>query len=876
MRGRERSRVADGVADRARRWRLLALVLAFSPVPRRAVADPCLDDGRRRTPPVRTAASTRTCCPTSCSARRTGRGCSAGSLDVVSLGNGGSITVAFTDNAIVDGPGPDFTRLRERVQLARARHLHRGRGRRGERRRRRTSSSFRTAQDLSGLAGRDAGLRQPRPNDIDPRDPRSVGRRQLRSRDHRARERALPPHHRSRRAPSTTSAITSRPRARASRASISTRSSPSTPQDTCAACCDADGNGSVKPNDVLLLLRAVSELPNAINLCGTAPCDGRACGDANDDRALDRRRRAALPPAGVGLPDAVRAVRHRCLRPSIARLRDGVAACRRSRVALAEPRDSDAARADEPPPRHDRGARRARARGRGARRERVRDRRADRRSAGRARDADATCSTRRVGVQVRRFGGLGDFSTVSIRGSSPGQVGVFFDGVALTRARSETVNLADLPLDQLGRVEVYRGVSPLALSSSALAGAINLVSREPDARAALLAARRRRLVRHAQGQRRGLGGARPALGVRVGDLPRQRGRLRVRGRQRHAAEPRRRHAHDAPQQRLQLRRDARQAALRARERRRGDRPHRALRESPGRAGHRRVPIRRRVAARSPQPQLRALRAAAPRRHAGRSQQHGLVRLRARALPRHPGRDRARQRRDQQPHLHRRARQPLHGASSGATRSKAGSTSAARSSRPRTRSPPSPTAPIRAASASISRPATPSASSPTACWCSRRSAGSTSGTTSAASPTRAGRSTLERAEQEPRSRDAAPRPPLRRARRTSRSRPTSAVAERAPNFTELFGNRGSILGNPDLEPEHGVNADFGFVAARDRLGPLGHAPARGGRLRERRRRPDRAGAELAADVDLSGTSTAPARSAPRSRPRPTSTSACASA
>ncbi len=85
-----------------------------------------------------------------------------------------------------------------------------------------------------------------------------------------------------------------------------------------------------------------------------------------------------------------------------------------------------------------------------------------------------------VGVSVRRFGGLGDFATVSIRGSTPGQVGVFFDGVALTRARSETVNLADLPLDQLGAVEVYRGVSPLALSASALAGAVNLVSRAPD------------------------------------------------------------------------------------------------------------------------------------------------------------------------------------------------------------------------------------------------------------------------------------------------------------------------------------------------------------------------------------------------------------
>ncbi|APR74923.1 Cell surface protein [Minicystis rosea] len=37
-----------------------------------------------------------------------GGGCCSGSLDVCSLGNGGSITLAFDGNAIVDGPGPDF------------------------------------------------------------------------------------------------------------------------------------------------------------------------------------------------------------------------------------------------------------------------------------------------------------------------------------------------------------------------------------------------------------------------------------------------------------------------------------------------------------------------------------------------------------------------------------------------------------------------------------------------------------------------------------------------------------------------------------------------------------------------------------------------
>jgi iron complex outermembrane receptor protein len=51
-----------------------------------------------------------------------------------------------------------------------------------------------------------------------------------------------------------------------------------------------------------------------------------------------------------------------------------------------------------------------------------------------------------VGVQVRRFGGLGAFSTLSVRGFSPGQVQIYFDGVPLTRADNETVNLGDLPI----------------------------------------------------------------------------------------------------------------------------------------------------------------------------------------------------------------------------------------------------------------------------------------------------------------------------------------------------------------------------------------------------------------------------------------------
>jgi iron complex outermembrane receptor protein len=84
-----------------------------------------------------------------------------------------------------------------------------------------------------------------------------------------------------------------------------------------------------------------------------------------------------------------------------------------------------------------------------------------------------------VGVQVRRFGGLGDFSTVSVRGFSPGQVQIYLDGVPLSRADNEVVNLSDLPLDAIDHIEVYRGMTPLVFAQSAPGGVVNVVTRRP-------------------------------------------------------------------------------------------------------------------------------------------------------------------------------------------------------------------------------------------------------------------------------------------------------------------------------------------------------------------------------------------------------------
>ena len=81
-----------------------------------------------------------------------------------------------------------------------------------------------------------------------------------------------------------------------------------------------------------------------------------------------------------------------------------------------------------------------------------------------------------AGVRILQYGGLGAFSTVSLRGAPPGQVAVYLDGVPITSAAHGVVNLADLPATAVERIEVYRGLTPLEMGPATPGGAINLVT----------------------------------------------------------------------------------------------------------------------------------------------------------------------------------------------------------------------------------------------------------------------------------------------------------------------------------------------------------------------------------------------------------------
>ena len=81
---------------------------------------------------------------------------------------------------------------------------------------------------------------------------------------------------------------------------------------------------------------------------------------------------------------------------------------------------------------------------------------------------------RSTGVSIRRYGGLGSFSTVSIRGSTAEQVLVFLDGVPLNHAVGGAVDFGRLPVSGVESVEVYRGAVPARYGGNSIGGVVHI------------------------------------------------------------------------------------------------------------------------------------------------------------------------------------------------------------------------------------------------------------------------------------------------------------------------------------------------------------------------------------------------------------------
>lgn len=84
---------------------------------------------------------------------------------------------------------------------------------------------------------------------------------------------------------------------------------------------------------------------------------------------------------------------------------------------------------------------------------------------------------RTEGISVQRAGGLGSTTRFALNGLSGDQVRFFYNDVPL-RFSPYTFGIANIPVNQIDRAEVYKGVVPIRFGADALGGGVNLVSPE--------------------------------------------------------------------------------------------------------------------------------------------------------------------------------------------------------------------------------------------------------------------------------------------------------------------------------------------------------------------------------------------------------------
>ena len=83
------------------------------------------------------------------------------------------------------------------------------------------------------------------------------------------------------------------------------------------------------------------------------------------------------------------------------------------------------------------------------------------------------------GVHVREVNGKGQYTTVSVRGSTAAQVGVFIDGVLTNLGGDAAVDISTIPVKNVERIEVYRGYIPSRFGGIFIGGVINVVTKKP-------------------------------------------------------------------------------------------------------------------------------------------------------------------------------------------------------------------------------------------------------------------------------------------------------------------------------------------------------------------------------------------------------------
>ncbi|PAJ72351.1 hypothetical protein CJF42_21670 [Pseudoalteromonas sp. NBT06-2] len=86
-----------------------------------------------------------------------------------------------------------------------------------------------------------------------------------------------------------------------------------------------------------------------------------------------------------------------------------------------------------------------------------------------------------AGIDVVRSGGFGQKADVFLRGATSKYLLVLVDGVRVGNAQSDSKELTNFPVNSIERIEIVKGARAAVYGSDALAGVINIITRNSDA-----------------------------------------------------------------------------------------------------------------------------------------------------------------------------------------------------------------------------------------------------------------------------------------------------------------------------------------------------------------------------------------------------------
>lgn len=82
-----------------------------------------------------------------------------------------------------------------------------------------------------------------------------------------------------------------------------------------------------------------------------------------------------------------------------------------------------------------------------------------------------------VGVTIRSTGGVGSAARISVRGLEGKRIGFYIDDTPITE-HSDFIDINDIPVEMIDRIEIYKGVVPAKFGGSSVGGAVNIVIKE--------------------------------------------------------------------------------------------------------------------------------------------------------------------------------------------------------------------------------------------------------------------------------------------------------------------------------------------------------------------------------------------------------------